>query len=183
MKFTKVNIKGVYIMEPSPVADNRGSFSRIFCEKELHEIGHRDHIVQINHSMNKEQGTLRGLHYQLMPASEIKIVKCIKGAIFDVVVDVRRGSDTFLSWYGQELTEKNMKLMYIPKGFAHGFQTLKPNSEIIYFSSEFYTPEKERGLNYKDPALDIQWPMPVSCISERDSSHAFIKKGHKGVRV
>jgi dTDP-4-dehydrorhamnose 3,5-epimerase len=181
MKFFELDLKGAYVIAPEPFKDDRGSFARIFCEKEFLEIGHKEKIVQINHSINKKKGTLRGLHYQIAPAAEIKIVKCIKGAVFDVIVDIRRSSETFLSWHGIELTESNMKSMYVPRGFAHGFQTLRHDSELLYFSTEFYNPGKERALNCIDPELKIKWPLPVSRISERDRSHAFINKDFSGL--
>lgn len=174
MKFIKLPLNGAFVIEPEPITDKRGSFSRVFCKDELLEIGHTDAIAQINHSSNVESGTIRGVHFQRPPSAEIKIVKCIKGAIFDVIVDIRTKSTTFLKWYGETLSEANMKMMYVPKGFAHGFQALQPGSELIYFSTEKYTPGAEGALRYDDPKLAINWPLPVSTVSERDLSHPFI---------
>lgn len=183
MKFIKLNLNGAFIIEPEPVKDKRGCFSRLFCKDELNNIGHTENIVQVNHSVTGKFGVVRGLHYQMTPKAEIKIVKCIKGAVFDVIVDIRRNSPTFLNWHGEELTDTNMRMMYVPKGFAHGFQTLKSKSELIYFHSEFYSPEHEGALLYNDPQIYIDWPLPVSGISECDSSHPLIDETFKGVAV
>ncbi|MCP4673153.1 MAG: dTDP-4-dehydrorhamnose 3,5-epimerase [Desulfobacula sp.] len=183
MKFIGTDLKGAFIIEHGIVEDNRGRFSRLICTKELKTIGHTEKFVQINHSHTKEPGSVRGMHFQAPPAAEIKIVKCIKGAVFDVIVDIRRNSPTFLCWYGQEITEVNMKMMYIPKGFAHGFQTLNPDSELIYFHTEFYSQENEGALHYMDPRFSIKWPLSVSDISERDTSHPFIDEIFEGIDI
>ena len=183
MKFIDLALNGAFIIEPEPVVDSRGSFSRVFCKNELCEVGHFDNIAQINHSINQKSGTIRGLHFQIPPSAEIKIVKCIKGAIFDVIVDIRKGSSTFLKWYGEELSSENMKMMYIPKGFAHGFQTLRHESELIYVDTAFYSPDHEGALRFNDPILKINWPLPVSNISERDCAHPLIGKTFKGMEV
>jgi len=183
MKFKKLLLNGAFIIEPEIIKDQRGSFYRVICSNELKTIGHNESIVQVNHSINMEPGTIRGLHFQVPPKSEIKIVKCIKGAIFDVIVDIRRNSATLLKWHGENLSEENMRIMYVPKGFAHGFQTLKPQSELIYFTTEFYSPEYENAFRYNDPELKISWPLPVSNISERDLAHPLIDKSFKGFDI
>lgn len=183
MKFIKLALKGAFVIEPEPVKDKRGRFSRLLCKNELNNVGHTENIIQVNHSVTEKAGVVRGLHFQMAPKAEIKIVKCIKGAVFDVIVDIRRNSPTFLNWHGEELTGENMRMMYVPKGFAHGFQTLKPESELIYFHTEFYSPEHEGALRYNDPQLSIDWPLPVSDISKRDSSHPLIDATFKGLDI
>lgn len=183
MIFSELELRGAFLIEPEPFIDNRGSFTRIFCKDELLQIGHNDPIAQINHSRNVEKGIIRGLHFQHPSEAEIKIIKCIKGAIFDVIVDIRKKSSTFLEWYGQTLSEKNMKMMYVPKGFAHGFQTLEPETELIYFSTEPYCPEFEGALRYDDPQIGIHWPLAVSTVSERDQLHPYIGKSFSGVTI
>ncbi len=183
MKFFELNLADAFVIAPEPFTDERGSFSRIFCQDELRQIGHTEPIAQINHSRNIEKGTVRGLHFQYPPKAEIKIVKCIHGTVFDVIVDIRKNSPTFLGWHAETLSTENMKMMYIPKGFAHGFQTLEPDSELIYFSSCPYSPEFESALRYDDPVIGIQWPVSVSTVSERDRSHPGIDKSFSGIDV
>ena len=146
MKIIGTKIKDLYIIQPEPFLDNRGSFYRVFCENELKEIGFNEHIVQINQSNTIKKGSIRGMHFQYPPKAEIKLVKCLKGKIFDVAIDLRHNSTTFLKWHGEILSEENLKIMYVPKGFAHGFQTLEYNCEILYLHSEFYSAEKEYFL-------------------------------------
>ncbi len=183
MKFEKTGIGGLYTIEMELLEDDRGFFGRVFCSEEMESISHNSGIVQINHSSNKKKGTLRGLHYQVEPYGEIKIVKCIRGAVFDVVVDIRKDSKTFLKWFGVELSGKNMKMLYIPKGFAHGFLTLENDSELIYFHSNFYHKESERALRYNDPALDIKWPASINQISQKDLNNSLIGKDFEGIEV
>ena len=183
MKFKALPLAGAYIIEPKPFVDERGMFARIYCECELADIGLNTHVVQINHSRNTMPGTVRGMHFQNPPKAETKIVKCLNGAIFDVIVDIRRGSSTFLAWHGEILSANNMLAMLIPPGFAHGFQVLKPNSELIYLHMEFYSPEHESGFHYADPNIGIQWPRKVTVVSERDSSLPLIKENFKGVEL
>jgi dTDP-4-dehydrorhamnose 3,5-epimerase len=146
-------------------------------------MGHNREIVQINHSSTRKKGAIRGLHYQTPPASEIKIVRCIQGAVFDVMVDIRVGSPTFGQWYGQELSKTNMLAVYIPEGFAHGFQTLTKNSDLVYLVSTVYCPNYERGLRFDDPVLAIQWPLPISIISSKDRSYTLIDRSFKGIEI
>ena len=181
MKFITTHIKDLYIIELEPFTDNRGMFSRIYCKNELKEIGHTKEIVNINHSLTKKKGALRGLHFQYPPKAEIKIVKCIKGSIYDVAIDLRKNSPSFLNWFAEILSSKNMKMLYIPEGFAHGFQTLEDNCELIYFHSEFYSPEYEGGINYKDPQINIKWPLDIMDISKRDQNFDYITNRFEGL--
>jgi len=174
MKFSETGLKGAYTIELNPLTDNRGLFERLFCKKELSAIGFNKEIVQINHSYTFKKGTLRGLHFQRPPYAEIKFIKCIKGSVFDVAVDIRKESPTFLHWFGVELAEDNNKMYYLPEGFAHGFQTLKSNTELLYFHTGYYNPGSEVGINYSDPFLDLKFPLKVTEISVRDKSHSYL---------
>jgi dTDP-4-dehydrorhamnose 3,5-epimerase len=181
MKFTPAAIDGVYIIDLQPIADNRGWFARSYCKKEFAAIGHTKEWVQLNHSFTARKGTIRGMHYQLPPFSEIKLVRCIAGAVMDVVIDLRKGSKTFLNWINVELSADNKKMIYIPEGFAHGFQALTDTCELIYHHSAFYTPGSEGGIRYNDPMVNIQWPLPVTDISDRDQSHLLLNESFKGI--
>jgi dTDP-4-dehydrorhamnose 3,5-epimerase len=174
MVFTETPLKGSYSIELNPLKDNRGYFERLFCKKELSTIGFTKEIVQTNHSYTFKKGTFRGLHFQCPPYTETKIIKCIKGSIYDIAIDIRKGSPTFLHWCGVELTENNNKMLFLPEGYAHGFQTLQDNTELLYFHSEYYNPESEGGLNYKDPILKLVLPFEITDISERDNKHSFL---------
>lgn len=171
-KFTSTYIAGLYVVDQRVMADSRGSFSRMFCSKEFENIGLKKPIAQINHSITKSKGTVRGLHFQ--PQPEVKIVTCIKGKIFDVAVDIRVNSPTFLKWYSIELSEENKKSLYIPEGFAHGFQSLEDDCQLLYMHSEFYDPDKESAVNYLDPEISISWPLNIKHVSERDKTHPLI---------
>ena len=179
--FTKTPLEGVWIAERLMNCDDRGSFSRLFCADEFSEIIGNHQIHQINHSVNLKRGTTRGLHYQIPPFSETKIITCLKGEIFDVAVDIRTGSETFLNWHGEILSTENSKSIVIPEGFAHGFQTLVPDCEVMYFHTGKYMPEHERNLYVQDPAVGIRWPMEITCISERDSQNTQIDVHFQGV--
>lgn len=181
MKFHSTPLKGNYIIEPEPYRDERGWFARYYCKNEFSEIGHTGEWVQMNHSFTSQKGALRGMHFQLEPYREIKLVRCISGTVFDVIVDLRKNSDTFLQWYGTELSAANQKMMYIPEGFAHGFQCLENNCELLYHHSAFYMPGKESGIRYNDPSINIQWPLDVTVISEKDKNHSLIGKDFKGL--
>ncbi|MFX1590950.1 MAG: dTDP-4-dehydrorhamnose 3,5-epimerase family protein [Promethearchaeota archaeon] len=146
-------------------------------------MAHDKEIVQINNSVTKLKGSVRGMHFQYPPKAEIKIIKCIKGKVFDVAVDIRKNSTTFLEWHGEVLTEDNFIMLYIPQGFAHGFQTLEDNTELLYLHTEFYSPEFEGGLLYNDPILNITWPLDVADISQRDMKHPLLTDEFKGVEV
>lgn len=175
-------LAGLKVIQPNSVEDDRGKFSRIFCHDELKEV-FKSEIKQINHSVTKNKGTVRGLHFQYEPYAEIKMVKCIRGSVLDIVVDIRKDSPTFLQHFTIELTEQNQKMIYISKGFAHGFQTLKNNAELLYLHSNLYSPQGEGALNIKDPILNISLPLEISCISEKDNTHPFIDKSFEGIEV
>lgn len=179
--FTQTPLKGVWIAERLVNLDKRGSFSKLFCEEEFSEIIGSRQILQINHSVNRERGTTRGLHYQIPPFSETKIITCLKGEIFDVAVDIRTESDTFLNWHGEILSAENSRTIVIPEGFAHGFQTLVPDCEVMYLHTGRYMPEHEGNLHVRDPAVGIRWPLEITCISERDSHHPRVDGHFQGV--
>ena len=145
----------------------------ILLQPNLHNGIHliQQNIVQVNNSSSADVGTLRGMHYQLAPKAETKMVRCIQGALYDVIVDLRKESPTFLQWFGAEISAENRKMMYVPKGFAHGFITLQPNTEAFYFATEFYAPELERGIRFNDPKINIKWPINPSVVSEKDMNH------------
>jgi len=168
-------MNGLYIIEPELKTDERGYFARIFCKKEFTKIGFNFEIVQINRSFNKKKGTIRGLHFQTPPKAEDKIISCVKGAIYDVAIDLRKDSPTFGQWVAEKLTEDNKKMFLIPKGFAHGFQTLTDNTEILYFMSEFYSPEYESGVRWNDPFFNIKWPLKPTLISRKDKNWPLMK--------
>ena len=181
MKIIKLSLKNAYVLEPEPFSDHRGKFVRIYCYKELQHIGHSKPIVQINHSLSRQKGAIRGMHFQYPPKAEIKMVKCLRGSVFDVLIDLRRDSSTFLKWHGEVLSAENMKVMYIPEGFAHGFQTLEENCELLYLHTEVYSHEHEGGVRYNDPAINISWPLEVADISERDQAHSLLSHNFEGV--
>ncbi|MEW6552582.1 MAG: dTDP-4-dehydrorhamnose 3,5-epimerase [Campylobacterota bacterium] len=182
LNIVKTNFKDLYIIEPNSFKDERGVFSRVFCEEELKDI-FKFNIKQINHSITKEKGTVRGLHFQYEPYAEIKMVKCIKGKVFDVVVDIRKNSSTFLQYFNIELTEENQKMIYIPKGFAHGFQTLEDDTQLLYLHSGIYTPSHEGTLNIKDLLLNIKWPLDTIHISKKDENQPFLNLEFEGISV
>jgi dTDP-4-dehydrorhamnose 3,5-epimerase len=183
MNFTPLPLQGAYIIEPNLFADHRGKFSRLFCQEELKQIGHDKPIVQINHSLTKQIGTVRGMHYQKPPKAEIKMVQCLKGEVFDVLVDLRKNSLTFLKWHGEILSANNMKMMYIPEGFAHGFQVLENNSELLYFHTEFYNSPYEAGIRYNDPEINIEWLLEPVNVSEKDQNYPLLNSMFEGVIV
>lgn len=174
MKFIETPLKGAYTIELEKRGDDRGFFARAFCVNEFENAGLDKSVVQINNSLSAIKGTLRGMHFQLAPKSETKLVRCIRGSLFDVIVDLRRNSPTFLKWFGAELSAENRVAMYVPKGFAHGFLTLEKDTEAFYLVTEFYAPELERGIRYNDPAIGIQWPFEPSLISDKDLQHADV---------
>ncbi len=170
MQFHTTKLKGACIIELDELRDERGFFARAWCSKEFEAQGLNPRIVQANLSFNEKKGTLRGMHYQVAPFAESKLIRCTRGALYDVIVDLRPGSETYRDWIGVELSAANHRLLYVPEGFAHGFQTLEDGTEAFYQVSEFYTPGAEQGLRYDDPAFGIEWPYPVSVISEKDAS-------------
>lgn len=163
--------------------DSRGSFSRLFCELELRCIIGSRQIVQINLSRTDVVGAVRGMHFQHAPHTEMKLVRCLKGRVWDVAVDLRANSPTFLKWHAEELSRANAKMIVIPEGFAHGFQVLEPESELLYLHTEFYEPLSEGGLRYNDPKLDIKWPLPIADLSDRDDSHSLIDSSFQGLNL
>jgi dTDP-4-dehydrorhamnose 3,5-epimerase len=171
MIFTETQLKGAYIIEPEKLSDERGFFARSFCVKEFENHGLNPRLAQCNISFNVTKGTLRGMHYQKYPCAEVKLVRCTRGAIYDVIVDLRTDSSTFKAHFGIRLDESSRTLLYIPEGFAHGFITLEENSEIFYQMSEFYFPQLAAGFRWDDPSFSIQWPIEPEVISERDSSY------------
>jgi len=170
MKFTETPLKGAYVIELEKRGDDRGWFARFFCEREFKQHGLNYNIVQANNSTSKYKGTLRGMHYQLAPKAEDKIIRCVRGALFDAIVDLRPDSPTFLKHFSIELTAENRTTLYVPKGFAHGFMTIEPDTEAFYLVTEFYSPENERGLRYNDPKVGIRWPMEPVVISDKDKN-------------
>jgi dTDP-4-dehydrorhamnose 3,5-epimerase len=176
MIFSITPIKGALIIDLEPHYDNRGFFARTFCLWELKAARIQMNIVQGNISYNKKKGTLRGLHYSIPPADQTKIVRCIHGAIYDVIVDLRTDSPTYLNNFGIELSAENRRALYVPEMVAHGFQTLNDDTEIYYEMGEYYMPELERGVRYNDPLLNIQWPLPVEVISEKDKQWPTINE-------
>ena len=181
MEFTETPLKGAYIIKLVPFSDDRGSFVRMFAKEEFKKIGHTEEIVHINHSINKQKGIIRGMHYQIPPDSEIKIIRCKKGKKFDVMIDLRKNSPTFLKWYGEILSRDKMNMIYIPKGFAHGFQALEDDCELIYLHTNAYQAASERGIRYDDPLIKINWPLPSTQISERDKSFPLLNKNFEGI--
>jgi dTDP-4-dehydrorhamnose 3,5-epimerase len=170
MRFIETELSGAYIVELEPRGDERGFFARTFDAKLFEQHGMNPFIAQANMSQNIRKGTLRGMHYQLPPATETKFIRCTKGAIHDVIIDMRPDSPTYRRHVGVDLTEDNRRSLYVPGMFAHGFQTLADDTEVSYLVSEFYTPGMERGLRHDDPEFGIEWPLPVSVISEKDAA-------------
>ena len=168
MKFHSTPLAGAYTIEIEKRGDERGFFARVFCGKEFGAAGLETRFVQVNNSLTGAKGTLRGLHYQLPPAAEVKVVRAIKGALWDVIVDLRPGSPTYLKWFGAELTDENRRMMCVPRGFGHGLVTPTDNVEAFYLISAFYAPEAERGLRFDDPAIGIKWPIPPREMSDKD---------------
>jgi dTDP-4-dehydrorhamnose 3,5-epimerase len=170
MRFTPTPLAGAFLIDLDKREDERGFFARFFCEREFAEAGLETRIVQINNSLSRDRGTLRGLHYQLGQAAEVKLVRTLQGALWDVILDLRPGSTTFGQSFGAELSPENRRMMYVPRGFAHGFLTLAENTEALYLVSEFYDPGRERGVRWNDPHFDIHWPAAPLVISEKDAN-------------
>jgi dTDP-4-dehydrorhamnose 3,5-epimerase len=183
MIFQELNLSGAFLISSEPFEDHRGFFLRTFCKEHFEGNNLISSFVQANHSGTAESGSIRGMHFQYPPYSEVKLVRCIKGAIFDVIIDLRQSSKTFLQWEGVELNEDNRYSMYVPEGFAHGFQSLTDNSEIVYMVSQVYNKASEGGVRFDDPAVNIKWKKPLSQISEKDLSIPFLDKNFKGIAV
>lgn len=171
MRFIETVLRGAFIIEPEPATDERGLFARIFCRREFGGHGLNAEVRQCSLSYNRKRGTLRGMHYQVAPYGECKLVRCSRGSIYDVVIDLRRGAPTFGRWVGYELSAANRRMLYIPEGFAHGFETLDDASEVTYQMSEFYVPSAQRGVRWDDPAFAIHWPLKPALISDRDRGY------------
>ncbi|WP_181698998.1 dTDP-4-dehydrorhamnose 3,5-epimerase [Chthonobacter albigriseus] len=170
MIFTKSPLDDGYTIDLEPRTDDRGFFARVFCENEFEKAGLETRYVQANNSLSRIKGTLRGMHYQLHPAAEVKVVRCIRGSLWDCIVDLRPQSPTFGKWFGAELSAENRRMMYVPRGFAHGFITLTEDAEALYLVSAFYSPSHERGLRWNDPRFGIEWPIEPKEISQKDAN-------------
>lgn len=171
MIFTETSLKGAYLIELDKLPDDRGFFARSWCQREFEAHGLDSRVVQCNISFNRKQGTLRGMHYQIAPGAESKLVRCARGALYDVIIDLRPESETFLQWIAVRLTADRYTMLYVPKRFAHGFQTLENDTEVFYQMSEFYSPEDARGVRWNDPLFNIQWPDAERTISVRDQQY------------
>ena len=183
MKFLPTPLNGAYIVELEPFRDERGFFARTFCKKEFSVIGHNKEFVQFNHSMTRQKGTVRGMHYQVPPSAETKLIRCISGEVCDVIIDIRNDSPTFLQHLEVILSEENLRMIYVPEGFAHGFQTLAGNSQMIYHHTAYYNPENERGLRFSDPALGIKWPLPPVNLTVKDQNYPLVNNQFKGIKI
>lgn len=176
MIFKPAELRGAYVIEPERKADFRGYFARTFCEKEFAALGLETHIAQCSVSFNQRKGTLRGMHYQLAPFEEVKVVRCLRGAIYDVIIDLREDSRTFKKYFAAELDERNGNALYVPAGFAHGFQTLTDNAEVLYQMSQYYSESHARGVRWNDPTFAISWPLDKRTILERDENYPDFDK-------
>ena len=179
MKFRETPLAGAMVVELDRIEDERGFFARSFCEKEFAAKGLASRFVQCNVSFNKKAGTLRGMHFQAAPHEEDKLVRCTMGAIHDVIVDIRKNSPTYLRSFGLELSAENRIGLFVPRGFAHGFQTLKDDSEVFYQMSEFFDPASARGLRWDDPAIGLRWPLSDPTISEKDRGYPLLAGGRE----
>lgn len=181
MKVCPTRIDGIVVVEGAPFVDHRGAFTRLYCEDELAEVVCARRMVQMNHSRTTAVGAVRGLHYQRAPYAEMKLVRCLKGRVWDVAVDLREGSPTLLQWHAEELTPDNGRMLVIPEGCAHGFQVLAADSEMLYLHCAPYTPAAEGGVRHDDPRLGIPWPLPPIDLSARDRSHAPLSRDFPGL--
>jgi len=179
--FHPTPLEGLWVVTRMPVEDQRGFFCRFFCTEEFQTVGLKKPIVQINHTYTVKKGAVRGMHFQYPPYSESKIVSCLQGEVYDVAVDIRKDSPTFLQWHGEILSKVNQRSLLIPEGFVHGFQTLTENCELLYLHSEAFHPEAEGALHVEDPRIGIIWPKTMTELSERDRSHPFIDSDFKGI--
>lgn len=181
MKVHATPLSGVFVVETTPHTDTRGAFARLYCERELADIIGDRHIVQINHSRTHAVGAVRGLHYQVPPHAEMKLVRCLKGRVWDVAIDLRAGSPTFLQWHAEVLVAGDARMLVIPEGCAHGFQALEADSELLYLHTTYYAPAAEAGLRCDDPRLGIAWPLAVTDLSERDRRHPLLTPDFAGI--
>lgn len=180
MIFAETLLKGAFVISLQPMEDERGYFARSFCREEFARMGLKTDVAQCNVSRNRKRGTLRGMHFQLPPKAEAKLVRCTRGAVYDVIVDLRADSGTYCRWTAVELTERNLKMIYIPEGMAHGFQTLADDTEVFYQMFEFHSPEHARGVRWDDPTFGIRWPLDNPVISRKDLSYPLVGKQHPG---
>lgn len=180
MIFTETPLSGAFLLDPEPIEDQRGFFARVWCTDEFRKRGLDSGLAQVSISFNRLRGTVRGMHYQAPPHEETKVIRCTAGAIYDVIIDLRQGSPTFGKWCATELTVENRRLLYVPKGCAHGFQSLEDNTEVQYMISVAYQSEAPRGVRWDDPAFGIQWPLPVQSVAERDLSFPPFPSLHVG---
>jgi dTDP-4-dehydrorhamnose 3,5-epimerase len=183
MEIIETLIADLKLVRSREYEDSRGTFSRSYCMRDFEILIGSRTLKQINLSLTHKIGAIRGLHLQLPPHSELKLVRCLKGTVWDVAVDLRQGSSTFLQWHAEELSEKNKRVLVIPEGFAHGFQVMASGSQLLYMHTNFYAPDFETGFRYDDPLLDISWPLTPSDISERDQSHSLIDQNFKGINI
>jgi dTDP-4-dehydrorhamnose 3,5-epimerase len=183
MQIRQTGISGVCVVDTAMRADHRGAFGRLFCEEALAPVLDGRRIVQINSSRTTALGAIRGMHYQLPPHAEMKLVRCLRGRVYDVALDLREDSPTFLHWHAEELSADNASMLVIPEGCAHGFQVLEPESELLYLHTTAYAPDAERGIMYSDPAAAIRWPLAVTDISRRDLSHPLMAADSKGIAL
>ena len=181
MKYSPTPLKNAWVVEAEHIFDHRGNFVRFFCQNELRKIHQGKPIAQMNYSITVKKGAIRGMHFQHPPMAETKLVRCLCGTVMDVIVDLRQNSSTFLQWHGEVISGENMKMLFIPEGFAHGFQTLEENCELLYLHTEFYSPTHEEGIRHDDPRIGIEWPLEVSEISERDRNHPFLTPDFSGI--
>jgi dTDP-4-dehydrorhamnose 3,5-epimerase len=178
MLFIETPLPDALIIELEKRSDERGFFARVFCEREFSDRDLAGRFVQVNNSLARQRGTLRGMHYQLPPSAEVKLVRCIRGSLYDVIIDLRTASPTFGQHFGIELSAESRKMLYVPKGFAHGFITLQDDTEAFYFVDEFYDPERERGIRWNDPRFGIEWPLEPVVISDKDRGHPDFEPDH-----
>lgn len=181
MKLVPTAIAGVFVAQTNAFQDNRGAFARLYCETELAEAVAGRQIRQINHSRTAAVGAVRGMHFQFAPDAETKMVRCLKGRVWDVAVDLRKGSPTFLQHHAQELSPSNALMLVIPEGCAHGFQVLEPDSELLYLHTANYMPGAEGGVRFNDPVLNLPWPLQITDLSERDKKHPLLNKNFQGI--
>jgi dTDP-4-dehydrorhamnose 3,5-epimerase len=183
MNLIPTPLSGAFVLEQTALRDERGYFARVFCEREFGEKGLCTHFLQTNHSLSLRRGTIRGLHYQVPPSAEVKVLRCIRGAVQDVMVDLRQGSPSFLRWHSEVLSEDNLKMVYVPAGFAHGFQALEDGTAVTYQSSSYYSSTHERGVRYNDPLLRIEWQLPQVIVSPKDQGWPNLDPSFSGVAL
>jgi dTDP-4-dehydrorhamnose 3,5-epimerase len=183
LKFYKTELEGLYTISLNKLIDERGLFARTFCKDEFKQIGFDKEFVQFNHSFNKHKGTIRGMHFQNAPYSETKLIRCVQGSVFDVAIDLRERSSTFLKYFGMILSAENMDSILIPEGFAHGFQTLEDNTSLIYHHTQYYTAHADAGIRFDDKTLNIKWKLPPAFVSSKDNTYNLIDKNFKGIKI